>query len=643
MLRLRTLGSLDLRGPAGEERLGTAAQPKRLALLVFLAVDGRGGFHRRDTLVALLWPDLDQAHARAALRKALHHLRRVLGRGVVITRGDEVQLDRTGLWCDARMVAELASAGDHTSAVELYTGEFLSGFHLGGAPDFELWMDAERHRLRATAARSALELAAGCRSAQRPLEAVRWVRRAIEIEPLEERPNRMLIELLAEAGDRRAALAAYDRFTQRLARELDVGPDRETRRIADGVRSQLADEQHQAVEPTPVLPVPDAADESAIERQSAHSIHRARTRRQRVVRGGAFSLAVAASAALGWGIVTAIRDSALSNAPPAVHRVAVRSADPDAYDSYVKGLYHSSRWPQPTTEQAAIREYEEAITKDPTFAAAHAGLAEVLLYTVGVSTEELERGKSAATRAVRLNPALPEAYVALGIARMREWDWSSSEKALTRAIALDPNSSLAHQWYAQLLRQMMRLDEAANEARRAAELDPLSLQVKTLTVGGVLFNQHRYDDAIQVWNSVLELDPGYGLAIYHKGLAYAMQGRGTEAIEAGERSAGPLAGGRYETATMWLRGLGYALSGKRDRAEAVLRLLETRHSSAPRAPGMIAALHHRLGREDAALQWLERGYQRRDPPLANITSEPWFDSLRSHPRFRALRAKIGLP
>jgi tetratricopeptide (TPR) repeat protein len=175
------------------------------------------------------------------------------------------------------------------------------------------------------------------------------------------------------------------------------------------------------------------------------------------------------------------------------------------------------------------------------------------------------------------------------------------------------------------------------------ELDQLSLQIRTLAVGGVLFNQRRYDEAIRVWKHVLELDRDYGLAEYHLGLAYAMQGRGADVIAAADRAAAPLAGGRYELANVWLRGVGYVLTGQRDQAEAVLRQLENEHASEPRVPGHIAVLHLRLGRTEQALDWLERGYARRDPPLANITSEPWFDDLRDHPRFQDLRRRIGLP
>lgn len=264
MLSLRTLGSVDLRGPSGEERLGGAGQSKRLALLVFLAVDDQGGFHRRDTLVALFWPDLDQAHARAALRKALHHLRMALGPGLVVTRTDEeVRLDPAALSCDAREFKRLAAAGSHAEALQLYTGEFLRGLHTSDAAEFERWLDAERHQLAATATACALDLAASCRAAKQPFEAAQWARRASEIAPLEERPNRILIELLAEAGDRPAALSAYQRFTERLALDLDLAPSVETRRIADRLRSQPLPATREKAGATAVCTAPDDATEAA--------------------------------------------------------------------------------------------------------------------------------------------------------------------------------------------------------------------------------------------------------------------------------------------------------------------------------------------------------------------------------------------
>jgi tetratricopeptide (TPR) repeat protein len=166
---------------------------------------------------------------------------------------------------------------------------------------------------------------------------------------------------------------------------------------------------------------------------------------------------------------------------------------------------------------------------------------------------------------------------------MNEWDWSGSEAAFKRAIDLDPNASLAHQWYAGLLRLYPeRRDEALHEARRAELLDPLSLPVKAW-VGEVLYYQHRYDEAIKVWEDVLELDPDYGLAIYNQGLAYAQKGLGEQTIAAAQRAAGRWREG--QVGTTWLLGIGYALSGQRDRARAILRQLEWPGHVAPLRPG----------------------------------------------------------
>jgi eukaryotic-like serine/threonine-protein kinase len=314
---------------------------------------------------------------------------------------------------------------------------------------------------------------------------------------------------------------------------------------------------------------------------------------------------------------------------------SARRPDPEAYDAYLKGRYYSAMADEGALE-TAIRYYEEAIAKDPTFAGAYAALAEALFRP---AVFDGPRASVAARTALDLDPALPEAYAALGMARRLEWDWSGSEAAFQRAIELNPNSSVAHQWYAQLLRTTMRFDEALSEARLAAELDPLSLFVRTM-VGFVLSDQGRNDEAIEVFDEVLELEPEFGLAIFNQGLVYAEQGRGEDVISAARRAKAARLSS-WEPGTTWLLGVGYALSGQRDRAEEILRELEAR--SATTYPGYIAVLHHMLGDEDKALAWLEKGYELRAPWLPYSTSEPWFDDLRDHPRFRALRAKMGLP
>src|SRR5215213_4772070 len=101
MIELRTLGVLDLRGGDGQEFRAVLQQPKRLALLVYLAVASPRRFHRRDALLALFWPELDTEHARAALRRSLYFLRRSMGAEVIVARGDEeVGLASDGFVCD---------------------------------------------------------------------------------------------------------------------------------------------------------------------------------------------------------------------------------------------------------------------------------------------------------------------------------------------------------------------------------------------------------------------------------------------------------------------------------------------------------------------------------------------------------------
>src|ERR1051325_4415557 len=102
MIRLRTLGALDLRDADGHECRGVLSQPKRVALLIYLALASSGSRQRRDTLLALFWPELDQEHARNALSQAVHFLRRSLGEHTVIVgNGDELGLAKDALWCDA--------------------------------------------------------------------------------------------------------------------------------------------------------------------------------------------------------------------------------------------------------------------------------------------------------------------------------------------------------------------------------------------------------------------------------------------------------------------------------------------------------------------------------------------------------------
>src|SRR5438876_3937847 len=147
MIELRMLGRVSLINPNAHDVQSLLGQPRRLALLAYLATPPPG-MHRRDNLLALFWPELDQAHARNALRQALHVLRRVLGTNAVTSHGDEeVGLDFEQVWCDVAAFERAVADGQLRDAIALYRGGLLEGFFISDAPEFERWLEtrSEEH------------------------------------------------------------------------------------------------------------------------------------------------------------------------------------------------------------------------------------------------------------------------------------------------------------------------------------------------------------------------------------------------------------------------------------------------------------------------------------------------------------------
>jgi DNA-binding SARP family transcriptional activator len=201
VIRFQTLGTPDLTGADGHTVGSVLAGPKRVALLAYLALEGANGLVRRDSLLPLFWPESDTDRARASLRSALLTLRRSLGEGVVVTRGDdEVGIGDCRLWCDAVEFRRLRAAGELEQALELYRGEFLQGFFLSEAPEFDHWLDRTRQWLRDQAVESAVALARRHEASGDPELAARWAARAAELDPDDERLLRQRLELLERSG-----------------------------------------------------------------------------------------------------------------------------------------------------------------------------------------------------------------------------------------------------------------------------------------------------------------------------------------------------------------------------------------------------------------------------------------------------------
>lgn len=239
MIRLRTLGTLDLRPDDGAELRAVLAQPRRLALLAYLGVAAPRGFHRRDQLLAVFWADQDEERARASLNRACYFLRKELGDGVLLSRGgEEIGLSDERFWCDASAFGVLLERGQLSDALDLFRGDLLPGFYASNAQAFEAWLERERARLRDRAAEAAWALADREEATGNHAGAAQWARRGVELAPFTEAGVRKLLTLLDRAGDRAAAAHAYDRFAARIDTELELSPSPETRRLIESIRAR---------------------------------------------------------------------------------------------------------------------------------------------------------------------------------------------------------------------------------------------------------------------------------------------------------------------------------------------------------------------------------------------------------------------
>ena len=257
MFRLRVLGQMDLRDPEGCAVTAVLVQPKRLALLAYLATTGATGFQRRDLLLPLFWPELTEARARNALRQAVHQLRRALGADVVVSRGtDTLAVDESRLWCDARAFEAALSRGALDDAMALYGGDLLPGFAVEGATEFDRWLDDMRAVLRRRAARAAWALADRRERAGDAAGAVESARLAASLGIDDEAGLRQLVTLLDRVGDTAAALEAYTAFAHRLQRATGDEPASETKALIEAIRTRSRSRVHHAA--GELAAVPDA-------------------------------------------------------------------------------------------------------------------------------------------------------------------------------------------------------------------------------------------------------------------------------------------------------------------------------------------------------------------------------------------------
>lgn len=241
MLRLTTLGAIDLRDGRGHPIREVLAQPKRVALLTYLVLEGHraggDGLVSRDKLLALFWPESDEARARNTLSQALHHLRAELGADVIESRGAAALCVRRDLlWCDATEFSDAIAKGDAELALDMYRGEFCPTLFAEGSPELEQWMDERRREMRTRALAAARGAAEQFATRGDAAGAARAARRALSLHPEDESDVRVLLGVLEQAGDVAGALLAYQEYAKRLASALETEPSAETKRLIETMR-----------------------------------------------------------------------------------------------------------------------------------------------------------------------------------------------------------------------------------------------------------------------------------------------------------------------------------------------------------------------------------------------------------------------
>ncbi len=272
MISLRLTGGVELGTDRPSDAESLLSQPKRVALLACLLLNARSGWIRRDTLVAMLWPEVDQERARNSLRQGLHQLRRLLGADTIVSRGtEELGVAPGTISCDAVEFLALIEKKEWAQALATYKGELLPGFHVSDAPDFEQWLDGERTRLHALAIRATATLTEREESAGNLTAAVEWAERGLELAPSDESRAEALIRLRERTGDRVGALLAFESFAARLEREFGIKPSAALVRRVEEVRRprpQITDPQITQIAQSPAAAAM-TADPSAHSVQSA--------------------------------------------------------------------------------------------------------------------------------------------------------------------------------------------------------------------------------------------------------------------------------------------------------------------------------------------------------------------------------------
>jgi tetratricopeptide (TPR) repeat protein len=332
--------------------------------------------------------------------------------------------------------------------------------------------------------------------------------------------------------------------------------------------------------------------------------------------------------------------------PEDKERLARRvSISPSAYEDYLRGRYY---WNKRSGDgfAKAIGYFEEATRKDPQYALAYAGLADcygiigATIYGTVPSAEAAPKAKAAAIRALEIDPSLAEAETSLAAARFNyDWDWNAAAAGFQRAIQLDPKYATAYQRYSLYSIAMGRFDDSLEQIKKARDLDPLSISINS-SLGWRLYLARQYDRSIAQLKDTLEMDPDYEWAHLILGQAYEQEGAFDLALPELHKAVE-----LSHNSPLMLSALAHAYAKSGNSAEAQKLVLQLREQSTHSyvSPYYMGIVYLAMGKNDAAMDWLEKAFADRSNGLVFLKVEPELDSVRSNQRFTALERKLKFP
>jgi serine/threonine-protein kinase len=314
-----------------------------------------------------------------------------------------------------------------------------------------------------------------------------------------------------------------------------------------------------------------------------------------------------------------------------------------AYNLYLQGRYHMG---QRTEEglRLAVEFFERAIVEDEQYAQAFCGLADSygLLGHYGILSpaEVWTKIASNAAWAVTLDDSSAEAHASLAhVKATQDWDWLGAQREFQRAIRLDSRYPTAHHWYAMsCLAPLGKLDEAVEEIQIAQALDPIS-SIISRDRAVISYYRREFELALDQCDHTIESNPHFSPAYWALGLIQEQRGDFDESAAAFQRAIQLSPNSPRMSGAL---GRTLALSGKKKEA---LKALSDLHDLAAKkyvSPFELASLHFALGQVEPGFEWLTRAYQDRCYELVSIRVDPRFDSLRGHPMFVSLAAKLGV-